>query len=183
MDPYLAEIRLFAGNFAPLSWAYCDGQILSIAENTALFSLIGTIYGGNGQTTFALPDFRGRVPVSPGTGPGLSTRYQGEMSGSETVTLNVQQMPMHSHQAVAGGGLQTGTGKGETGNPQGNYIDDSTIATDLFKPNGGGAPMKGAEGITVTNQSAGGSQAHNNMQPFMAINYIICTEGIYPSRN
>ena len=183
MDPYLAEIRLFAGNFAPMSWAYCDGKLLSISENTALFSLVGTIYGGDGVNTFALPDFRGRVPVSPGTGPGLTNRDQGEMSGSETVTLTTLQMAAHSHQAITGGGLQTGTGKGETGNPQGNYIDDSTIAIDLFKATGGGAPMKGAEGLTVTNQIVGGSQAHSNIQPYMAINYIICTEGIYPSRN
>ncbi len=179
----MAEIRLFAGNFAPRDWAFCNGQVMSIAQNTALFSLLGTTYGGDGQNTFALPDFRGRVPVGTGTGPGLSSRYQGEMGGSETVTLNIQQMAIHTHQATAGGGLTTGIGKGDSGNPQGNYIDDSTIATDLFKANGGGAPMKGAEGITVTNQPQGGNQPHTNMQPFMALNYIICTEGIYPSRN
>lgn len=183
MDPYLAEIRLFAGNFAPRSWAYCDGQLLPIAQNQALFSLLGTMYGGDGRTTFALPDLRGRVPISPGNGGGLSDRRQGQRGGQVNVTLLSTQMPSHTHTARAGGGIQTGTGKGDSGNPQGNYIDDSSIATDLFKPTGGGAIMKGGEGITVANQPSGGSQAHNNMQPSMAINYIICTNGIFPSRS
>jgi len=178
MEGTIGEIRLFAGNFAPRNWAFCNGQLLAIASNTALFSILGTTYGGNGQTTFALPDLQGRTAIHAGGNYSL-----GEKGGQETVTLISTQIPSHTHVATASGGMQTGTGKGETGNPQGNYIDETTIATDLFKAAGGGAIMKGGEGITVTNQPAGSSQPHPNMQPYLSTYYIICMYGIYPSRN
>lgn len=183
MEGMIGEIRMFGGTFAPRSWAFCDGQLLAISQNTALFSILGTTYGGDGRTTFGLPDFRGRAAVSEGRGPGLSDYRLGQKSGQENVTLNTTQIPSHTHTATTGGGLETGTGKGDSGNPQGNYIDDSAIATDLFKPSGGGAIMKGGEGITVTNAPAGGSQSHNNMEPYTVVNYIICLYGVYPSRN
>ncbi|PSR11125.1 MAG: phage tail protein [Bacteroidetes bacterium] len=183
MEGMIGEIRLFGGNFAPRSWAFCNGQLLAISQNSALFSILGTTYGGDGQTTFGLPDLRGRTAIGQGNGPGLSSRQLGEQAGTPTVTLNVNQLPSHSHTAVESGGLQTGTGKGDSGNPQGNYIDDSSIATDLFKPTGGGPIMKGGEGVSVVNANTGGNQAHNNMQPYLAVYYVICLQGIYPSRN
>ena len=178
MEGTIGEIRLFAGNFAPRYWAFCNGQLLAIASNTALFSILGTTYGGNGSTTFALPNLQGRTAIHAGGNHSL-----GEIGGFETVTLLTTQIPSHTHVATAGGGMQTGTGKGENGNPQGNYIDETTVATDLFKAAGGGPIMKGGEGITVTNQPAGNSQPHNNMQPYLCTPYIICMYGIYPSRN
>ena len=169
----IGEIRLFAGTFAPKNWAFCNGQIINIAQNTALFSILGTTYGGNGTTTFALPQLQGKAVLGPRTGPGLSTYALGQTEGAENVTLTVGQMPAHTHTAMTGGGLQTGTGKGQSGVPQGNYIDDSAVANDLFKPTGGGAIMKGGEGITVTNAPAGGNQPHYNMMPYTVLNYVI----------
>ncbi|PTM08595.1 MAG: phage tail protein [Bacteroidetes bacterium] len=183
MEGTIGEIRLFGGNFAPRNWSFCNGQLLAIASNTALFSVLGTTYGGDGRTTFGLPDLRGRVAIGPGNGPGLPSYSLGQSGGQENVTLNTNEMPSHTHIATASGGLQTGTGKGDSGTPQGNYIDDSSIATDLFKPTGGGPIMKGGEGLTVTNFNAGGSQSHNNMQPYLVVNYIICLQGVFPSRN
>jgi microcystin-dependent protein len=183
MEGTIGEIRLFGSNFAPRSWAFCNGQLLSIAQNTALFSILGTTYGGDGRTTFGLPDLRGRVAIGPGNGPGLPSYNLGQIGGQENVTLTTNEMPSHTHAAAASGGLQTGTGKGDSGNPQGNYIDDSSIATDLFKPTGGGPIMKGGEGLTVTNANTGGNQGHNNMQPYLVLNYIICLQGVFPSRN
>jgi microcystin-dependent protein len=173
MEAYLGSITMFAGNFAPRGWAMCEGQILSIAQNTALFSLLGTTYGGNGQTTFALPDLRGRVPVHPGQGPGLPNVALGESAGSPTVTLTTSQMPMHNHSVAA---------------------NESATTTDPR----GGVPANDARGTPVSiyaNQSdgtlmnpqmiglAGGNQPFSIEQPYLGINFIICMEGIYPSRN
>lgn len=160
-SPFLGAVIPFAGNFAPLGWAFCHGQIVSIAENSALFALLGTTYGGDGVTTFGLPDLRGRAPVSVGMGPGLSTNYAlGQMNGAETVSLNANQMPTHEHDLPnvklrATGALKTGLVEGGSLGTNGN--------------------------ITYTN--TGSTQAHENMQPFLAMNYIIAMEGIFPSRS
>lgn len=169
-EPFLAQITLFAGNFAPRGWAFCDGQILPIAQNTALFSILGTTYGGNGQTTFALPDLRGRVPIGPRQGPGLSFYDLGEVGGVESVTLTNNEMPAHNHAGVNG----ANSGQGTSNRPGnrfpargGSYADTADTAL------GGGA----GGGI------AGGSQPHGNRQPYLGLNYIIALEGIFPSRN
>ncbi|ACL59739.1 phage tail protein [Methylobacterium nodulans] len=179
-EPFIGEIILFAGNFAPRGWAFCNGQILSIAQNTALFSILGTTYGGNGQTTFALPDLRGRVPVSAGQGPGLSPYSLGQITGSETVTLIASQMPAHTHSVAADAAAGT---------------VDSPNGANLAKPITAVRPATAVNGYTSGNPTepvtlapatigvAGGSQPHNNLQPTLALNYIIALEGIYPSRN
>ena len=165
-EPFIGEIILFAGNFAPRGWALCNGQILAISQNTALFSILGTTYGGNGQTTFALPDLRGRVPVHPGQGPGLSPYDLGQAGGTETVTLNVAEMPQHTHPQPATNGEQT------TNRPNGAL------------PARGGVYAQTSDGSTLTPPSpVGGSQPHNNIQPYLGLNYIIALEGIFPSRN
>jgi microcystin-dependent protein len=175
-EAFIGEIRMFAGNFPPRGWQFCQGQLLSIAQNTALFSILGTTYGGNGQTTFALPDLRGRYPMQPGQGPGLSPRTLGEQGGSETVTLISNQMPAHTHSLVASGAL------GDQAVPEGHYnavVPDPNTQQPLnaygTTPTTTMAP--GAIGV------AGGSQPHNNMSPFLCLNFIIAMEGIYPSRN
>lgn len=168
-DPYVGEIRMFAGNFAPAGWAFCNGAILPIAENDTLFNLIGTTYGGDGQQTFALPDLQGRVPVHQGPAPGGSTYVIGERAGVETVTLTTQQLPAHSHPVVAS------TAGGSTANPQGNVIASSPSVT-LFLAD---IPSVSLPPSTVT--AVGGSQPHENRMPFVAINYIISLFGIFPS--
>jgi len=171
-QPFLGEIRMFAGNFAPVGWAFCQGQTLSIAENTALFSLLGTTYGGDGVNTFALPDLRGRVPVHQGQGPGLSAYIIGELAGAEAVTLISSQMPIHSHVAQGNGG--TGTAHVPAG-----QVWAGTAAAKQFVP---GASANG----TMNPQSlgaAGGSQPHDNMLPYLVVNFIIATNGVFPSRN
>ena len=182
MEGYIAEIRLFAGNFAPRGWAFCNGQILSIAQNTALFSLLGTTFGGNGQTTFALPDLRGRVAVGPGQGPGLPAVNLGQVAGAPTHTLIITEMPAHNHAAQnAIRAYDEGFGGGgDSARPINNYW--SSVAS--------GAPYNTTTNTTMnpgavatTVGIAGGSQPHNNMQPYLGVNYIICMEGIYPSRN
>ncbi len=167
-DPFIAQITLFAGNFAPRGWAFCAGQLLPIAQNTALFALLGTTYGGNGQTTFALPDLRGRVPVQPGQGPGLSNVNLGEASGSETATLTVNNLPNHNHlaastQATAGATRPAGNVPA-AGGAYAATPDGSTMGAGFIRPTGGGQPF----GIR---------------QPWLGVNYIIALEGIFPSRN
>ncbi|AUS07266.1 phage tail protein [Tamlana carrageenivorans] len=162
---------MFAGNFAPRGWAFCDGQLLAISQNQALFSLLGTTYGGDGRTTFALPDLRGRVPMHAGNGPGLTPRTQGAKSGSETNTLSVSQMPSHSHpvNAVAEDGDQSVP----TGNvPAGTKVLDKEYAN--------ATPNTVMGSAMIGNQ--GGGQPVNNMQPYTAIRFIIALSGIYPSR-
>ena len=174
-SPFLAQITLFAGNFAPRGWAFCQGQILPIAQNTALFSLLGTTYGGNGQTTFALPDLRGRVPIQPGQGPGLSPYSLGELGGVENVTLLQTQMPAHNHTTQVTSNASSAAATDTL--PNGNFL-----ASDNQYTNTSNAVMN-ATAVTVTVGIAGGSQPHENRQPYLAINFIIAMEGIFPSRN
>lgn len=173
MEGYIAEVRLFAGNFAPRGWAFCNGQILSIAQNTALFSLLGVTYGGNGQTTFALPDLRGRTAVSPGQGPGLSNINLGQVGGTEQVTLLQSQMPLHTHQAMSDPNTA-----GEA-SPVGHvWAAEAAGATAVYST---GAPTAAMNPAAIA--MAGGNQPFNNRNPYLGLNYIICMEGIFPSRN
>ena len=175
MDPYLAEIRSFGGNFAPRGWMFCNGALLSIAQNTALFSLIGTIYGGDGQTTFGLPNLNSRVPVGTGQGPGLSNIDLGEMAGTETVTLLSTQIPQHNHAATAPAAGTSNTAAPSASVAPGPASLGAGVSNSFGAATGNLAPP--TLGVT------GGSQPHNNLQPFLGLNYIICVEGIYPSRN
>lgn len=180
MEGYIAEIRLFAANFAPRNWGYCNGAILSIAQNTALFSLLGTTYGGNGQTTFGLPDFRGRVGVGTGTASGLQSFSLGELSGSETVTLTTNNMPAHSHTASANLSPAGSNLPGEETNPNGSYpglIQGGNVYASTHNSTMGSVSM------ALTIGPSGNSAPHNNIQPSLGMNYIICLYGIFPSRN
>ncbi|HSD14287.1 MAG TPA: tail fiber protein [Flavobacterium sp.] len=170
-EAYIGEIRMFAGNFAPVGWALCDGQLLSIAQNTALFSLLGTTYGGNGTTTFALPDLRGRVPMHPGSGPGLSPRVQGEAGGSENNTLTIAQMPAHNHTVNAS------TADGDQNVPT-NTVPGNTKALDKEYVSSAPNTTMSPSMIGMTGQG----QPVNNMQPYGTVNFIIALNGIYPSR-
>jgi len=176
-EGFIGEIKMFAGNFAPRNWALCDGQILQISQYSALFSLLGTTYGGDGRTTFALPDLRGRVPIHRGTGPGLSTKYWGERGGQERVTLSHAQMPAHTHTAKA----YADTSAGSSDKPKDMLPARNAAATPQYGNNF--AALSNMNSAAVTVGSAGGSQAHENMQPYLTIHYIICLQGIYPSRN
>jgi microcystin-dependent protein len=177
--PFIAEIVMFAGNFAPRGWAFCQGQIMSISQNTALFSLLGTTYGGNGQTTFALPDLRGRVPVGTGQGPGLPAVNLGQMSGEPTHTLIITEMPAHNHTVATQANVSSAAGNST--NPSGNFPAVSTTRDNVYA-NASNATMN-ASAVQTTIGVAGGSQPHNNMQPYLGMNYIIAVEGIFPSRN
>ncbi len=172
-DPFIAEIRIFAGNFAPRSWAFCDGQLLPISQNTALFSLIGTTYGGDGRTTTGLPNLKGRAPMHPGTGPGLTQRRLGERSGSETATLTSNQLPSHNH------GLGATVSPASTFSPGVNSVLARSIGAAAFDDTNTNNALLN----TATLPSVGASQAHNNLQPFLTLNYIIALVGSYPSRS
>ncbi len=169
--PFIGEIRLFAGNFAPVGWAFCDGSLLPIAENEALFNLIGTTYGGNGQTTFGLPDMRGRVPVHQGVGNGLSPRTIGEMGGAEQVTLTPSQMPSHNHV------LNATTTAASTANGVAGSLTGAAASTNFYGNTPGGGTLA-PQALTTT----GGNQPHNNMAPFLGLNFIISLFGIFPSQ-
>lgn len=178
MEAFIGSIVLFAGNFAPRGWQFCAGQILPIAQNTALFSLLGTTYGGNGQTTFALPDLRGRVPVGQGQGPGLSNWILGEATGTESVTLLPTEMPAHNHL------VQVSTGAADLATASNNYLatTNAMFGADPIPVNtynGSPSATLAVNSIAVT----GGSQPHENLQPSLCLNYIICLEGIFPARN
>ena len=172
-SPFIGQIIETGFNFAPRNWATCDGQIMSIAQNTALFSLLGTTYGGNGQTTFALPDLRGRVPIHMGQGPGLSLKVIGQVSGSESVTVISSQMPQHNHLVNVNGG------NGNLKNPNGNFAAAvQGTNTNIYSGTSNGTTLSPqAVGI------AGGNQPHNNMQPYGVHNFTICLFGVFPSRN
>ncbi len=176
MEPYIAQVLFFAGNFAPRGWAYCDGSLLPISQYEALFSLIGTIYGGDGVTTFALPDFRGRVAVGAGDGPGLSDYQLGQRGGIEHTTLTVNQLPSHTHQVNIQ--LVVSTGNGTSDEPDGNVLAGTSTPTYAAANSANGK----LAGISATDTPVGGNQSFNIVQPYLAMNYIICLEGIYPSR-
>ena len=169
MEPLLGSIILFGGNFQPRGWAFCNGQSLQIDQYSALYSLLGTTYGGDGIATFHLPDLRGRVPVHAGTGTGLSPRFAGDALGQETITLGPAQVPPHSHDLVVANVPSS------SDRAQGDMIARSQIFSD--KP--GASLSLNPLSITLT----GGGQPHDNMQPSLCVNYIIALEGIYPSRN
>ena len=175
MDPILGQIMMFAGNFAPVGWALCNGQLMSISQNSALFSLLGTTYGGDGVTTFALPNLQGRVPLHWGTAPGLSSYALGEETGSENVTLLITQIPAHTHMATASNA--TAGQSDPSGNVWAIPVDSTGAPGAGFNaPPANAALAPTAIGIT------GGSQPHTNIQPILAVTFIIATEGIYPSR-
>lgn len=167
--PFLGQIAIYAFNFPPRLWAFCNGQILQIAQNTALFSLLGTTYGGNGQTTFALPDLRGRVPLHWGGGPGLRNYSLGEQSGTPSVTLTSAQMPAHNHAVSA-----------STNAPSQGALGNAAWATAANVPYASAATGNMAAGALA---NAGGSQAHDNMAPSLVANYCVALSGVYPSRN
>ncbi|SFU20889.1 Microcystin-dependent protein [Algoriphagus locisalis] len=180
MDEYIGIVKMFAGTFAPRGWAFCNGQLLAISSNSALFSILGTTYGGDGRTTFALPNLMGRVPLGTGQGPGLSSHRLGDMAGQENVTLNQTEIPQHTHS------LQASSGVGSVNTATNNFpaggqiqIDRSSpvYPTNCYATSGGTAMNPQAIGV------AGGSQPHSNMQPYLAMNYIICLQGIFPPRD
>jgi microcystin-dependent protein len=171
-SPFLGEIKLFACKFPPKGWAFCNGQQLAIQQNQALFSLLGTTYGGNGQTTFALPDLRGRVPLHFGTGQGLSTYNLGQNGGSESITLIQSQLPAHSHMMVCN------TSSGGQANPTNNYPSvPSSSSAGIYESTYNSTMATGMLGNT------GGSQPHENRQPSLVLNYCIALVGIFPSRS
>lgn len=172
-EPFIGEVRMFAGSFAPQGWALCDGALLSIAQNQALFSLLGTSFGGNGQTNFALPDLRGRVPIHTGQGPGLSSYSLGQAGGSENVTLQTGQIPAHNHS------LNANTLPANQKGPAGNALAaEPSGVTALYSDAGVNAAMNPQ---SVGN--AGGGQPHANIQPFLTLTFIIALQGIYPARS
>ena len=175
MEGTLAEIRSFGGNFAPQGWVLCDGSLLSIADWTAVFALIGTTYGGDGQTTFGVPDLRGRLPVGEGTGPGLPTMTLGEISGEANHTLTTNEMPQHNHSATAPAASASTTAMPSAAAAPGPVTLGAAVSKGFGTTALALAPP--------TLGAAGGSQPHNNLQPYLGMNYIMCVEGIFPSRN
>jgi microcystin-dependent protein len=172
-DPFVAEIRIFPFNFAPKGWAWCNGQLLPISQNTALFSLLGTTYGGDGKSTFALPNLEGRAPMHPGQGPGLSLHDLGETGGSETVTLLDSEIPAHSHTVLAGGNFDVGDSNVPTGNimaksASGNVYHSASNLTNL---------------AFETLTPAGSSFPHNNLQPYLTFYFNIALQGVFPPRS
>lgn len=171
-EPFVGEIRMFAGNFAPRGWAFCDGQLLAVSQNDALFSLLGTIYGGDGRTTFGLPDIRGRLPIHAGTGPGLSPRRLGAKGGEEGVTLTVNQLPSHGH------GWPASDGAAQNDVPTGAHLAKGSAS--IFNPSLGPGQTDMNTGVVG---NTGGSRSHTNLMPFLCIHFIIALFGIYPSRH
>lgn len=182
MEGYLAEIRMFAGNFNPRGWLFCQGQILSIAQNTAVFALVGTIYGGNGQTTFAVPDFRGRVDVGTGTGAGLPPVDLGQVAGSNQATLTLAQMPAHTHTVSGSASRACKSGAGNSDSPVGN-IPASSASDEIYAAPAGGNGSMAPVSFSGTTSVAGSGQPFSVMQPYLGMNFIFCIEGIFPSRN
>lgn len=172
-EPFIAEIRIFAGNFAPRSWAFCNGQLLPVSQNTALFSLIGTTYGGDGRSTTALPNLQGRAPMHPGRGPGLTSRRLGQRGGTEMVTLSEAQMPNHTHTMMADAfpaSFQVPNTSRSLARSSGAMAFHSTTGSNVVSM------------ADAALEPTGGSQPHNNLQPFLTINFIIALQGLYPSR-
>lgn len=173
-EPFVAEIRIFGFNFAPRGWATCDGQLMAISQNTALFSLLGTTYGGNGKTTFGLPNLQGAAPMQQGQGPGLTNRTLGESGGSQTVTLLSTEMPQHTHT------LQGQGGPGNRSTPVGNSFARVESGTP-YLPQSPAPPL-----VPMSPQAVGaegGNQPHNNMQPYLTVNFCIALQGVFPPRS
>ncbi|KAB7744118.1 phage tail protein [Nostocoides sp. F2B08] len=170
-DPFIGEIRPFAFTFAPRGWAECNGQLMPISQNTALFALIGTYYGGDGKSTFALPDLQGSAPMGQGQGPGLSTRFVGEVTGSETVTLLTTEIPAHGHSVTALGPANTNTpaGAAPATAPTVRQYQDEAVGSVALAPNALGM--------------SGGGQPHSNLQPYATVRYCIALQGIFPPRS
>lgn len=186
MEGTIGEIRLFAGNFPPRSWAYCDGQLLSISANQALFSILGTTYGGDGRTTFALPDFRSRNPIGTGHGPGLTNRVLGQKFGSETNTMTTATMPSHNHTGT--GKLRSSDQTANNSSPVGNFPAvssgrGSAGAVSISSYEASTNTNMAAEGVEITLSNAGGQVPFNNIEPVLGMHYVICMFGTYPSRN
>ncbi|MBI5930063.1 MAG: phage tail protein [Chloroflexi bacterium] len=173
-EPFLAEIKMFGGNFAPRGYAFCNGQIMSISQNTAVFSLLGTNYGGDGRSTFGLPDLQGRAPMFWGQGPGLSDHFIGESDGYGAVTLIQTEIPAHSHvvNATNGGSLLA-----DDNNPTNAYLAPS-VEAPIYAPTGGPTSVMHPLALGI----AGGNQPHNNLQPYLAVTFIIALAGIFPPR-
>jgi microcystin-dependent protein len=171
-DPFVAEIRIFPFFFAPKGWAFCDGQLLPISQNTALFSLLGTTYGGDGKSTFALPNMQGSVPMHPGQGPGLSLHDLGETGGSETVSLLESEIPSHSH------GVSASSVDGTAKAPNNQKVA-SGIGVNMYAP-ALNAPLTQLSPNVLA--PAGGDQPHNNMQPYLTLNYCLAMQGVFPPR-
>lgn len=196
-EDYIASIAMFGGNFAPRNWALCNGQLIAISQNTALFSILGTTFGGDGRVTFGLPDLRGRVPMHAGTGPGLTPRIWGEKGGVESVTLINTQMPSHNHGATLTAPGYTGTvtpkaltGRGSKTNvPTAAFMTTAPDGTNIYASSSDG--VMGSSDVTITQSTpgsvailnAGGSQPHENMQPYLCVNFIICLYGLFPTRD
>ena len=168
-NPFVAEVRIFPFNFAPTGWAFCDGQLMPISQNTALFSLLGTTYGGDGKSTFALPDMQGNAPMQPGQGSGLSDRFLGEMSGVESITLLQSEIPVHTHN------VQTTNEDGNNTSPAGRYTGRGNA---LYAPVSANKDLMALQAIAP----AGGSLPHNNMQPYLTLNFCIALQGVFPAR-
>ncbi len=172
-EPFVGEVRMFAGNFAPRGWAFCDGQLLAVSQNDALFSLLGTIYGGDGRTTFGLPDMRGRLALHAGHGPGLTDRRLGAKGGTETETLTVNQLPSHNHEVSAA------NSSGSSSNPTGSLARDMA-GSNLYVQS---LSANRTELSSNALNNIGGSRSHTNVMPYLCIHYIMALVGIYPSRN
>lgn len=182
MEGTIAEIRMFAGTFAPRNWAFCQGQILSISQNTALFSLLGTTYGGNGTTTFALPDFQGRTPVGTGSGAGLSSYELGQVGGAENTTLLLNNLPAHNHASVTGSLAMPGHNTAaNTEEPANAYPGTNTGISQYYNGNDGSTFSQVNVNLAV--QPVGNSMPFTNIQPVIGMNMVICLYGIFPSRN
>lgn len=202
MEGTIAEVRIFAGNFAPKGWAFCQGQLLNVTTNQAVFAIVGTLYGGNGQTTFGLPDLRSRTVVGVGAGAGLSVYTAGQQVGVETVALNLSQLPAHTHAAIVGAPTGNATGDatfyaspstgGQSSGQNAFISQDGAAAVKTYTPSGTLSALN-SKSVEVTNvnipnpgvaiQTAGANTAHNNIMPSIALNYIICLQGYFPSRN
>jgi len=172
-DPFVAEIRMFAGNFAPTGWAMCNGQLLPLSQNTALFSLLGTFYGGDGKSTFALPNLQGSFPIASGQGSGLTDRFLGEVSGTQNVTLLQSEIPQHSHAINA-----YGDDAADVSQPSNAVILGATAALNLYSPTASNTTMN-PQVLSVV----GSSLPHNNMQPFLAVTFILAMQGVFPPRS
>ncbi|MFB9266318.1 phage tail protein [Bradyrhizobium erythrophlei] len=175
MDPFVAEIRIFGFNFAPKGWAFCDGQLLPISQNTALFSLLGTTYGGDGKSNFALPNMQGCAPMAPGQGPGLSLHDLGETGGSDTVTLLQSQMPSHPHSMMAA------NLPGDQGAPTTTRAIARSVNASAYVAGSNPTPTLGPMNNAML-QPTGGSQPHNNLMPYLTLNFCIAMQGVFPPR-